>query len=165
MIQILPLVCLPHYNDKVERIYSVVFTNIITLGGCSLISLFGLDDIILCLLFWFQIIAANYSQGFINNIYSYTWRNIDIVTASSIILYMLFYYINVIPAFILYPYFILMLTSCYSQSSLFAKSMKDYVLFVNIWHLLILYLLIMMIFFKYPHSFTNGDIILSKNIG
>lgn len=65
------MIAMPKYNDKVDTIFSVVFMNIFTLGGCSLISLFGLDDIVLCLLFWFQIIAANNNQGFLNKVYSY----------------------------------------------------------------------------------------------
>ena len=86
MVNMSTMVCLPDYNDKIKPIYSIIFTNIITLGGCSLISLFVLDDIMLCLLFWFQIIAANNNQGFLNQVYDFKWRVIDIMGALTITL-------------------------------------------------------------------------------
>jgi len=162
MTNIITTIGLPNYNQKTDRIYSIIFMNIITLGGCSLISLFGLDDIILCLLFWFQIIAANNNQGFLNQVYNFTWRVIDIMGALTITGYMLFYYRNIIPAFILYPFYIILLTAAYSQ--FVSKSMNDYILFVNIWHLLLLFLLIMMLFFKYPNSFADYDTIMLKDL-
>lgn len=162
MLHVATMECLPQYNDKIKPIYSIILTNIITLGGCSTISLFGLDDIILCLLFWFQITAANNNQGFLNKIYDFRWRVIDVMGALTITLYMLVYYKNAIPDIIFYPYSVILGITAYSQST--SKSMKDYILLVNIWHLLLLFLLIMMIFFKYPDSFTNGDIILTKDV-
>ena len=153
---------LPDYNEKTDRIYSIIFMNIITLGGCSLIALFGLDDIILCLLFWFQIIAANNNQGFLNKVYNFTWRVIDIVGAFTIFWYVHKYYINVIPKLLRYPFYVILSISAYSQSV--SKSMSDYIRLVNIWHLLGFFLIIMIIFFKYPHSFTNSYIILAKDI-
>lgn len=147
---------LPNYNDKVDPIYPVVFTNIITLGGCSLISLFGFDDIFLSLLFWVQIIIANNSQGYLNKINSYWWRNLDIVWACMIIAYIFIKYIHILPKIVLYPYLFILLVSCYSQSSLFSKSLREYILFVNIWHLLIFYSLIIILVFKHPESFI-GD--------
>ena len=162
MIKMMTTVCLPDYDDKIERIYSIIFMNIITLGGCSVISLFGLDDIILCLLFWFQIIAANNNQGFLNNVYTFKWRVIDIMGAFIICGYMFYHYGNIIPAFIAYPHYLILLIVAYSQST--SKSMNDYIKFVNIWHLLVLFTVILVVFFKYPHLFTNGDIILEKNI-
>lgn len=120
--------------------------NIFTLGGCSLISLFGLDDIILCLLFWFQIIAANNNQGFLNKVYSYKWRLIDITNAFLIGLYTFFNYMNIIPHIIEYPLFIILFFACYSQST--SESMYDYIFQVNIWHLLVFFYILMIFFFK-----------------
>ena len=137
---------MPNYNDKVDIFFSVVFMNILTLGGCSLISLFGLDDIILCLLFWFQIIAANNNQGFLNKTYSYKWRVIDIMNAVLIASYLFITYRNIIPSIIEYPYFLILSISAYSQST--SKSIRDYILLVNIWHLLVLFYMNMTLFFK-----------------
>ena len=155
LVNMSTMICMPDYNEKIDPIYSVVFMNIITLGGSSLISLFGLDDIILCLLFWFQIIAANNNQGFLNRIYSYTWRIIDIIGAFIITTYMFFKYGNIIPKIIAYPYYIILSIAAYSQSR--CKSLKDYISFVNIWHLLVLYYLIMTLYFKYPNSFLKNE--------
>lgn len=140
------MIAMPKYNDKVDTIFSVVFMNIFTLGGCSLISLFGLDDIILCLLFWFQIIAANNNQGFLNKVYSYKWRLIDMTNAFLIGLYTFFNYMNIIPHIIEYPFYIIMFLACYSQST--SESMYDYIFQVNIWHLLVFFYILMIFFFK-----------------
>ena len=140
------MIAMPKYNDKVDTIFSVVFTNIFTLGGCSLISLFGLDDIILCLLFWFQIIAANNNQGFLNKVYSYKWRLIDVTNAFLIGIYGSLNYNNIIPPIIEYPFFIILFLAFYSQST--SESMYDYIFQVNIWHLLVFFYILMIFFFK-----------------
>lgn len=140
------MIAMPKYNDKVDTIFSVVFMNIFTLGGCSLISLFGLDDIILCLLFWFQIIAANNNQGFLNKMYSYKWRLIDMTNAFLIGIYGSLNYNNIIPPIIEYPFYIIMFLACYSQST--SESMYDYIFQVNIWHLLVFFYILMIFFFK-----------------
>ena len=140
------MIAMPKYNDKVDTNFSVVFMNIFTLGGCSLISLFGLDDIILCLLFWFQIIAANNNQGFLNKVYSYKWRLIDMTNAFLIGLYTFFNYTNIIPHIIEYPLFIILFLACYSQST--SETVYDYIFQVNIWHLLVFFYILMIFFFK-----------------
>tara|TARA_Y100000992_G_C21148637_1_gene435102 strand:- start:84 stop:605 length:522 start_codon:yes stop_codon:yes gene_type:complete len=140
------LIPVPHYNDNVNALYSVVFMNVFTLGACALISLFGFDDMFLFFLFWFQIIVANNNQGFLNKIYSYYWRVADIVGAHAISLYAFIYYRNDVPPFILYPFLAIMLIAAYSQSN--ATTISDHVLLVNLWHLLVLYTFIIIFYFR-----------------
>ena len=129
------MIKMPMYKDKTEPIYSVIIVNIITLGGCSLISFLKLNDIILSVLFLFQVIAANNNQGFLNRIYSYKWRVIDCSNALLIGLYSYINYRLVIPKIIMYPFFPLLMLSCYAQSISISK--KDYIFLVNIWHFLV----------------------------
>ena len=129
------MIYMPKYNDNIKPIYSVILVNIITLGGCSLISFFKLNDIILSLLFLFQIIAANNNQGFLNKIYSYKWRVIDCLNALFIGLRVFINYNFIIPNIIIYPFIPLLILSCYAQSISISK--KDYIYLVNIWHLLV----------------------------
>ena len=128
---------MPKYNDKMKPLYSVISVNVITLSGCALIALFGLDDVYLFFLYWFQIIAANNNQGFLNRVYSYKWRIADVIGAFTITTYTFFYYGNIIPLIIAYPYYIIMFISARAQS--ISKSMSDYIFLVNIWHLLVFY--------------------------
>lgn len=142
-----------NYNDKIKPIYSIIFVNVITLGGCALIALFGLDDVYLFFLYWFQIIAANNNQGFLNRVYSYKWRIADVIGAFTITTYSFFYYGNIIPLIIAYPYYIIMFISACAQSA--SKSMSDYIFLVNIWHLLVFYSLILILYFKLSNKYKN----------
>jgi hypothetical protein len=137
---------MPIYNDKTEPIYSVILVNIITLGGCSLISFFKLNDIILSVLFLFQIIAANNNQGFLNKIYSYKWRVIDCSNALVIGIYGYINYRLIIPQIIMYSFFPLLILSCYAQSISISK--KDYINLVNIWHFLVFNYIIIISYFN-----------------
>ncbi|MDA9216383.1 hypothetical protein N9O88_01000 [bacterium] len=138
------MIKMPVYNDKTEPIYSVIIVNFITLGGCSLISFFKLNDIILSLLF--QIIAANNNQGFLNKIYSYKWHVIDCSNALVIALYGYLNYKLIIPKIIMYSFFPLLVLSCFAQSISISK--KDYIYLVNIWHLLIFNYINILSYFK-----------------
>ena len=140
------MIKMPVYNDKTEPIYSVIIVNFITLGGCSLISFFKLNDIILSLLFLFQIIAANNNQGFLNKIYSYKWRVIDCSNALVIGLRVFINYRLIIPQIIMYSFFPLLIISCFAQSISISK--KDYIYLVNIWHLLIFNYINILSYFK-----------------
>lgn len=140
------MIRMPIYNDKTEPIYSVILVNIITLGGCSLISFFKLNDIILSVLFLFQIIAANNNQGFLNRIYSYKWRVIDCSNALFIGIYGYINYKLIIPKIIMYSFVPLLVLSCYAQSISISK--KDYIFLVNIWHLLVFNYINILSYFK-----------------
>jgi len=143
------MIKMPRYNDKAEPIYSVILVNFITLGGCSLISFFKLNDIILSLLFLFQIVAANNNQGFLNGIYSYKWRIIDCLNALVIGLYGYIHYKLIIPKIFMCSFLPLLILSCYAQSISISK--KDYIYLVNIWHLLVFNCMNILSYFKeYP---------------
>ena len=129
------MIHMPKYNDKMKPIYSIIIVNVITLGGSSLISFFRLNDIILSSLFLLQIIAANNNQGFLNKMYSFKWRIIDCLNAFCIGVYGFFKYRVVLPDTLLYPFIPLIMLSCYAQS--ISMSYKDYILLVNIWHILV----------------------------
>ena len=140
------MIKMPVYNDKTEPIYSIIIVNFITLGGCSLISFFKLNDIILSLLFLFQILAANNNQGFLNRIYSYKWRVIDCSNALLISLHGYINYKLIIPKIITYSFHPLLVLSCYAQSISISK--KDYIFLVNIWHLLVFNYINILSYFK-----------------
>ena len=71
---------------------------------------------------------------------------IDVTNTCLIGLYIFVNYKNKIPPIIEYPFFIILLTACYSQST--SKSIRDYIYQVNIWHLLVLFYMNLVLFFK-----------------
>ena len=134
--------CMPNYGDSIKPIFSVIVINIITLGFCSVLSIFFLKDILLGSLFLIQIYFANQNQGFICGKYLYHWRIADIIGALSIGTIVLLKYYKLIPNVLKIPLILTLIISSYSQSN--AKSIEDYIFLVNIWHILVLDLIILL---------------------